>query len=171
MQKSLIVFLLVLIIIVPITSLCPSANASTTFTLQPPSSAHVCRINFYNWLDGSRLPGPLYSYVGGIACYPDFSYNHWSVNKVSITAGFGGTTPSKIGSGNWLAAGMFLEGMDHVVGGEDYAYYDVIVLDNQGNLYLDVGAWAENDAFLTKGALRLLTHFRLCLTGVGSLEG
>lgn len=118
-----------------------------TFTEQPSSSAHLCRINCYNPLDvlHPRAPGPFYSYVGGYASKPDFSEGYWAVNKVSVTVSFAGTNPSVIGNNNWLAAGLFLEGMDDKTGGQDYAFYDVIVLDNEGFLYLDVGAWKEND--------------------------
>lgn len=165
MKKSILtILLLALTVIAPTASLTPKAKASSVgFTVMPPSYDHKCIINAFNPIGiPQRMPGPYYSYVGGAVCYGPLDgsgnppYNYFPVNNVSIAASFGGTTNyANIGNNNWLAAGMFLTGMDNAFGGEDYAYYMVIVLDQYGNFYLDVGAWAENDALLSYGWINI----------------
>lgn len=70
---------------------------------------------------------------------------HWYVNGTRVTISFPNTPdPSAIGLGNWVAAGMFVEGMDghgDFPTSRDWGYYAVLVLYYTGDLYLDVGMY------------------------------
>lgn len=143
-RRLLLILLVILVAIAPITSLLPGAKADITFPPNP--NCHVPMINFFDIWDGTRS-SPLYPYVAGyMFTLTSSESSYWTTQKVEITACFPNTPdPSVIGSNNWLAAGMFLEGQDSATDHQDYGFYDVIVIDNTGNRYLDVGVWMDNE--------------------------
>lgn len=110
-----------------------------------------------HWIGG--LTQPTYPYACGyLSTTPheeDLYYDDpgvfgdsckWTVEATKVTVSFPETpNPSVIGDNNWLAAGMFVTGWDHTVDQQDWAYYSVLVLDRQGNLWLDVGIYADNE--------------------------
>ena len=118
-------------------SLAKPAKCQPVFT--PSSQSHIQNLT---WGYGGILWGqPRYSYVGGFAYTADLNPSYFQVQKTRTTVSFPNTpNPSVLGAGNWLAAGMFARGQ----GGEDredYGFYAVLILDCNGGLWYDVGAW------------------------------
>jgi hypothetical protein len=107
---------------------------------------HVPNIQ-YNWPSLAypfTFPGhgsPQYPYVAGYMYTSGYS----TCRSVSVTVSFPNTPDaSVIGKGNWLAAGLFIDGQGGI-DGEDYGFYSVVVLDNNSNLWFDIGEWVDKE--------------------------
>jgi hypothetical protein len=120
--------------------------------------------NFYGPLSGMHVPNihdnisPLWPWLGWwfpyevtstypyVGAYMDTGGDSSpTCTRVSVTVSFPNTPdPSVIGTGNWLAAGMFLQDQGGV-GATDYGFYSVVVLDSYSNLWLDVGEWRDTE--------------------------
>lgn len=144
----------VLLVLFGLVSLISPVKADVSFVMGGP--AHVPLIGAV-WGPWS---GAVYPYVGGYMNIMDSNPTYFTVQKVRITVSFPSTpNPSVIGPNNWLAAGMFLQGQDSVANYTDYGFYTVLVLDNAGGLYLDVGVWTDGENPIPPEHLWAITDF------------
>lgn len=151
-MKKYLTMLLVGILVISATLTSLSSTVKATVTFQSSNNSHIPMINYYNWFDGTRS-SPRYPHVAGYM-YMLYPTQYWAVQQVRVTCCFPNTPdPSVIGNNNWLAAGMFLQGQDHIAESQDYGFYDVIVIDNTGAFYLDVGVWMDKEFEYTRTLL------------------
>jgi len=121
-------------------SLTAPVRGQPVFT--PSSQSHIQNIT---WVYGLWQGSPRYPFVGGFAYTGDLEPKYFQAQKTRITVSFPYTPdPSVIGTDNWLAAGMYCQGQGGV-DREDYAFYAVLVLDCNGALWYDVGAWVDHE--------------------------
>jgi hypothetical protein len=132
-----------LLMLAPVIVLLPKVvNAQPTFS--PASTHHILTIS-WTFPPGGLGGGTRYPYVGGFAYTADSTPTYLGgANKTRITVSFPYTNPSVIGTQNWLAAGLFVQDQGGV-DGEDYAFYSVVVLDNNGHLWLDIGEYVDHE--------------------------
>jgi hypothetical protein len=136
------IFLIIIVMVVLTTPMIQTADADpVTFT--PVSFHHNLGVGHDFW----TIYHP--SFYEGAYLSPLGEPTYWSVNGTSVTVSFPDTPdPSVIGLGNWLAAGMYVMGFDSSHTGEDatdWGYYTVLVLEENGDLYLDVGIYAMRE--------------------------
>lgn len=101
--------------------------AADDVKLIPVSTHHVAELN-------SNQP-----YVGGYHVNTPDLLTRETVQATAITVGFPSTDPSYFPSGSWLGAGMFVQAQDNKLKHVDYAFYTMLVLDSDGQFYVDLG--------------------------------
>jgi hypothetical protein len=125
--KMLGLVLLIILSTVGVASVLPRAEAADAFELLPTASHHVAELN-------SNQP-----YVAGFQVgTPDLEKRE-RVSATAITVSFPSTNISYFPAGSWLGGGMFVQGQDSKLRNVDYGFYTMLVLDSDGNLYLDLG--------------------------------
>jgi hypothetical protein len=120
---------LILLTILPMVSIASvlRAEAAEAFELVPTTSHHVAELN-------SNQP-----YVAGFHVGTRDLEKRERVSATSITVSFPSTDTSHFPAGTWLGGGMFVQGQDSKLRNVDYGFYTMLVLDSEGNLYLDLG--------------------------------
>ncbi len=104
-----------------------SARAADAVTLTPTENHHAIELN-------SNQP-----YVAGYHVDTRDLYTRERVDATSITVNFPSTDVSRFPLHSWLGAGMFVQGQDNALKHVDYGYYTMAVVDNSGNLFIDIG--------------------------------
>jgi len=118
-----------LLTIVPLPATSVLENIDTV-GLSPTEKHHVIELN-------SNQP-----YVAGFHVNTPDLETRETVRATSITVSFPSTDTSYFPSGSWLGGGMFVQGQEGGARGRkhvDYAFYTMLVLDAEGDLFLDVG--------------------------------
>jgi hypothetical protein len=118
---------LVLLIILSTVGVLPGAEAADAFELLPTASHHVAELN-------SNQP-----YVAGFHVNTPDLEKRERVSATAITVSFPSTDTSYFPAGSWLGGGMFVQGQDSKLRNVDYGFYTMLVLDSEGDLYLDLG--------------------------------
>lgn len=139
MVKSLKICICLLVIVIGgLLPVIRPAACQPVFT--PSSQSHIQNIT---WVYGPWRGDPRYPYLGG---YASIDSGYFQVDKVRATVNFPDTpNPSVIGGqDNWLACGIYSQAQGGVER-EDYAFYSAVVLDPNGNLWLDIGAWVDHE--------------------------
>ncbi len=103
------------------------ARIEQLIELTPTETNHVARLNSYQ------------PYVAGYHVNTYDPYSRERVQATTITVNFPETDPTSFPENSWLGAGMFVQGQDSKIINVDYAFYTMIVLDDSGNMYLDIG--------------------------------
>lgn len=123
-KRTAILLPLLMVILLTVTS--RAANAQTV-ELTPTENHHIAELN-------SNQP-----YVAGYHVNAYDLYSRERVQAVAITVSFLSTDPGSFPENSWLGAGMFVQGQDSKIINVDYAFYSMLVLENSGDMYLDVG--------------------------------
>jgi hypothetical protein len=118
---------LVLLIILSTVGVLPRAEAADAFELLSTASHHVAELN-------SNQP-----YVAGFHVNTPDLEKRERVSATAITVSFPSTDTSYFPAGSWLGGGMFVQGQDSKLRNVDYGFYTMLVLDSEGNMYLDLG--------------------------------
>lgn len=126
MKSSSIILLTILLATVPL-AVAASACAADAVALTPVENHHIIELN-------SNQP-----YVAGYHVDTPDLYTRERVDATSITVSFPSTDVSRFPPDSWLGAGMFVQGQDNALKNVDYAYYTMLVTDDSGNLFIDVG--------------------------------
>ncbi len=124
-SSSAILPIILLSIILPIGF--RNVVAADTIALTPTEIHHVTELN-------SNQP-----YVAGYHVETPNLYTRERVEATSITVDFPSTDSDSFPADSWLGAGMFVQGQDSKLKHVDYAYYMMLVIDSQGNFFVDVG--------------------------------
>jgi hypothetical protein len=95
--------------------------------LTPTGNHHVAKLN-------SNQP-----YVAGYHVNTHDPYSRERVQATAITVSFPETDPTSFPENSWLGAGMFVQGQDSKIINVDYAFYTMLVLEDSGTMYLDIG--------------------------------
>jgi len=102
-------------------------NATDAIELIPTENHHIIELN-------SNQP-----YVAGFHVdTPDLETRE-TVYATAVTVSFPSTDTSYFPSGSWLGGGMFVQAQDNKLRNVDYGFYMMLVLDSEGDLFLDVG--------------------------------
>ena len=102
--------------------------AATDITMLTPTGAHhIIELN-------SNQP-----YVAGYHVETRNLYTRERVEAASLTVDFPYADSDSFPADSWLGAGMFVQGQDSKLRHVDYAYYTMLVIDSQGNFYIDIG--------------------------------
>lgn len=130
MKNNSLILLVILLIIIPLPAGSVSENIDT-MKLTPTEKHHVIELN-------SNQP-----YVAGYHVNTLDLETRETVRATSITVSFPSTNTSYFPSGSWLGGGMFVQGQESRARGArkhvDYAFYTMLVLDAEGDLFLDLG--------------------------------
>lgn len=102
-------------------------KATDIIELTPTENHHVIELN-------SNQP-----YVAGYHVNTPDLETREAVRATAITVSFPSTDTSHFPSGSWLGGGMFVQAQDSQLKYVDYGFYTMLVLDAEGNLFLDVG--------------------------------
>jgi len=102
-------------------------EATETIELVPTENHHVIELN-------SNQP-----YVAGYHVNTMDLETRERVLATAITVSFPSTDTSLFPPGSWLGGGMFVQAQDSQLKFVDYAFYTMLVLDSEGNFFLDVG--------------------------------
>ena len=128
--KMLGLVLFIILLAVSVASASPwagAAGAAGAFDLLPTPSHHVAELN-------SNQP-----YVAGFHVNTPDLETRERVSATAITVGFPSTDTGYFPDGSWLGGGMFVQAQDNKLRNVDYGFYTMLVLDSEGNLYLDLG--------------------------------
>jgi hypothetical protein len=123
LKLSLLLLFAIIIAVGPVSL----AKAAASFELVPVEAHHVMRLN-------SDQP-----YVAGYHVNTEDLEKREVNNSTAITASFPSTDPSFFPSGSWLAGGMFVQAQDNRYIHVDYGFYTMLVVDSDGNLFIDLG--------------------------------
>jgi hypothetical protein len=119
--------LLIILSTMDVASVLSRAEAADAFELLSTTSHHVAELN-------SNQP-----YVAGFHVGTRDLEKRERVWATAITVSFPSTDTSYFPAGSWLGGGMFVQGQDSKLRNVDYGFYTMLVLDSEGNLYLDLG--------------------------------
>ena len=78
-------------------------------------------------------------YVGEFQVLSDDFRVYRQIDGAQVTVTFSSTNTSAFPRESWLGAGMFLQAQDHKYLFIDYAFYVMVVLDSDGNVFFDIG--------------------------------
>ena len=78
-------------------------------------------------------------YMAGFQVIDRNLSRYGTVDAVSVTVSFLSTDSHQFPEDSWLGAGLFVQGQDTVYRNVDYGFYMMLVLDDSGSLFLDVG--------------------------------
>ncbi len=126
LKLQCLILLTVLSAAVPLAAIA-SACVANAVTLTPTENHHIAELS-------SNQP-----YVAGYHVDTPDLYTRERVDATAITVTFPSTDVSHFPQDTWLGAGMFVQGQDRKLGFVDYAYYTMLVIDNSGNLFIDIG--------------------------------
>jgi hypothetical protein len=101
--------------------------AADVIELTPTGVHHIIELN-------SNQP-----YVAGYHVETPNLYTRERVEATSLTVNFPSTDADNFPADSWLGAGMFVQGQDSRLRHVDYAYYTMLVIDSQGDFFVDVG--------------------------------
>jgi len=121
------VILLTILLVAVLSPIGAIAGAADAVTLTPTENHHIIELN-------SNQP-----YVAGYHVDTRDLYTRERVDATSITVSFPSTDVSRFPSDSWLGAGMFVQGQDNALKHVDYGYYTMVVVDNSGNVFIDIG--------------------------------
>ncbi len=102
-------------------------DAAETIELTQTEDHHIVELN-------SKQP-----YVAGFHVNTPDLETRERVLATAITVSFPSTDTSHFPSDSWLGGGMFVQGQDSKLRFVDYGFYTMLVLDAEGNFFLDVG--------------------------------
>ena len=125
--KINILILLVTFLTITLLVVAPRVKATDTIKLTPTANHHVIELN-------SNQP-----YVAGYHVNTLDLETRERVRATAITVSFPSTDTSYFPSSSWLGGGMFVQAQDSQLKFVDYGFYTMLVLDAEGNLFLDVG--------------------------------
>ena len=125
MGSSVILPIILLSIILPVGF--RNATAADAIELTPTEIHHIIELN-------SNQP-----YVAGYHVETRNLFTRERVEATSITVDFPSTDFDSFTADSWLGAGMFVQGQDSKLKHVDYAYYTMLVVDSQGDCFVDVG--------------------------------
>lgn len=111
-----------------------SAKASDAFKLTPTDNHHFIELN-------SNQP-----YVAGFHVNTPDLETREPVFATAITVSFASAETSYFPSSSWLGGGMFVQAQDNQIRHVDYAFYTMLVLDSEGNFFLDLGMYQTREA-------------------------
>jgi hypothetical protein len=106
-----------------------------------------------SWRFALGSGGQHYNYVGA---FGDLTGDPWNnpqrayATEVNTTVHFYLPNPSMMGTGNWLAGGMFAQEQGGI-SGCDGNFYSAIAVDNGGNMYLSIGVIWDFEYLSTLG--------------------
>lgn len=123
LKLSWLLFSVLIIAVAPVSLV----KAVAGFELFPVEAHHVMRLN-------SGQP-----YVAGYHVNTEDMEKREVNNSTAITVSFPSTDPSFFPSGSWLAGGMFVQAQDSRYVHVDYGFYTMLVVDSDGNLFIDLG--------------------------------
>ncbi len=126
LESGSVILLMILLAAVPLAA-AASACAADAVTLTPTENHHIIELN-------SNQP-----YVAGYHVDTRDLYTRERVDATSIAVSFPSTDVSRFPPDSWLGAGMFVQGQDNALKHVDYGYYTMVVIDNSGSLFVDVG--------------------------------
>jgi hypothetical protein len=120
---------LILLVALLLTPLLSASNAETTdiIELTPTEENHVIELN-------SNQP-----YVAGFHVNTPDLETRETVLATAITVSFPSTDTSYFPPNSWLGGGMFVQAQTSQFRHVDYGFYTMLVLDVEGNLFLDLG--------------------------------
>lgn len=121
------VLLMMILLVIASLAATPSASTADIIDLIPSDKHHIAGLN-------SNQP-----YVAGYHVETPDLYTRERVDATAITVRFPASDASYFPSDSWLGAGMFVQGQDSKLGFVDYAYYTMLVIDNSGSLFIDIG--------------------------------
>jgi hypothetical protein len=125
LRSSNIIPLIILMSIILLAGFRNVAAEAVEFT--PTETHHVIELN-------SNQP-----YVAGYHVDTRNLYTRERVEATSIMVDFPSTESDSFPADSWLGAGMFVQGQDSKLKHVDYAYYTMLVIDSQGNFFIDIG--------------------------------
>lgn len=123
-KRAVILLPLLMVILLAVAS---RAGNAQTVELTPTENHHIAELN-------SDQP-----YVAGYHVNTKDLYSRERVQATAITVCFPSTDTSSFPENSWLGAGMFVQGQDSVIINVDYGFYTMLVLEDSGDMYLDVG--------------------------------
>lgn len=126
MKINSLILLIAFLAVIPLVAAL-RVEATETIELAPTEIHHVIELN-------SNQP-----YVAGYHVNTPDLETRETVLATAITVSFPSTDTSYFPSGSWLGGGMFVQAQDSKLKYVDYGFYTMLVLDAEGNMFLDVG--------------------------------
>jgi len=122
----------ILIMLLPLLAISPlaasvSAEAAQMIELAQTENHHIAELN-------SNQP-----YVAGYHVKTLDLLARERVQATAVTVSFPLTDPGVFPQGSWLGAGMFVQSQENKIINVDYAFYTMLVLDDSGDFFLDIG--------------------------------
>lgn len=127
MKPTALSLLFSVLLVLVLTAVFEAQAEPSSLELTPIETHHIAELN-------SNQP-----YVAGYDVITPDLLTLKPVSAVTITVCFESTDATCFPSDTWLGGGLFVQDQDSRFGFVDYGFYIILVLDESGDLFLDVG--------------------------------